>query len=1107
MVKRFVALAGVFVVLLSVVNIFAAVVIHEIHYDPDVKTEPVEFIELHNNGLATDLSGWSFDQGIDYTFPAGTIMAPGSYLVVAEDPAALQTKFGVPALGPWVGGLSNDGETIRLVDPLGNTVSEVDYGRGFPWPVVGGPPGYSIELANPFLDPDLGGNWRASDANAGNGQTLVPEDDVWRYFKGISEASTPREAWRQPGFNDSAWASGPLAIGYGENFINTTLGDMQGNYRAVMLRKTFVVTNLATVGSLQLEVIVDDGFNAWINGDHVVSFNLPGTNVAFDANANSALENLDWQTFNVPTGAGLQLGTNVLAIQMHNANLGNSSDAVLNARLKSVGTITPGPTPNAANSVAVADLPPRVRQVKHQPKEPTSGIPVTISAKVTDAESGIDAVRLHYQVVDPGQYIALDDPAYASTWTVVAMTDPDGDSIYETVLPGSLQVHRRLLRYRVFATDNAGQVLQAPLANDPEPNFALFTYDGVPAWSGAVEPGVTAVQNFGTNVMASLPVYHLISKKTDVEDCTWFDTYTGADYRWSGTLVHDGEVYDHIGYRARGGVWRYAMGKNMWKFNFNTGHRLEARDDFGNKYGEAWDKLNFSSVIQQGNYWHRGEQGMFETAGFKLFDLMDVESPNTHFAHFRIIDEAAETGPTQFDGDFWGLYLAIEQLDGRFLDEHDLPDGNLYKMESGTGTLNNQGATAVSDRSDLDTFLNTYNNSTPTDQWWRDNLDLERYYGYRSVVEGIHHYDIAAGKNYFYYNNPQSGRWQVVPWDLDLTWGDNMFGNGNEPFKSRVITRPVFEQEYQNRLRSFRDLIYNGDEGHRLLDDIASLINDLGGALSFVDADRARWDHNPILDDPTFIDRFNSNKARTGRFYMGNGGSIMPPTPDFEGMVQQMKNYISSRGGWIDTNLLDDPAIPNTPVISYAGTPGFPLDQIGFSSSAFVDGSGSFQQIEWRVGEVTDPGAPGYDPDEPPVYEATEIWEAQTANPGAADLAVTLPPTLLQPGRTYRARVRHLDSTGKASHWSAPVEFTADGPISRQSLVDNLRISEVMYNSAAGGDFDFVEFVNTNAVDTLDLSNVQITDGISYVFPTGTLMPPGSYLVVAKLPGVAFDAA
>ena len=47
-----------------------------------------------------------------------------------------------------------------------------------------------------------------------------------KHFKGTSEASTPVTAWRQAAFDDGAWSSGGLPIGYGETFITTTLADM-----------------------------------------------------------------------------------------------------------------------------------------------------------------------------------------------------------------------------------------------------------------------------------------------------------------------------------------------------------------------------------------------------------------------------------------------------------------------------------------------------------------------------------------------------------------------------------------------------------------------------------------------------------------------------------------------------------------------------------------------------------------------------------------------------------------------------------------------------------------------------------------------------------------
>src|SRR6185369_1126536 len=140
------------------------VLINEIHYNPDVKTEQVEFIELYNNDTnAVNLAGWYFSEGISFTFPSNTTIAPGAYKVVAQNPIALQTKFGYAgALGPYSGALSKYGEKLTLKNTQGDVEDSVDYQLGFPWPTVGDPPGYSIELINPDLDNDLGGSWRAS---------------------------------------------------------------------------------------------------------------------------------------------------------------------------------------------------------------------------------------------------------------------------------------------------------------------------------------------------------------------------------------------------------------------------------------------------------------------------------------------------------------------------------------------------------------------------------------------------------------------------------------------------------------------------------------------------------------------------------------------------------------------------------------------------------------------------------------------------------------------------------------------------------------------------------------------------------------------------------
>jgi lamin tail-like protein/CotH protein len=617
------------------------------------------------------------------------------------------------------------------------------------------------------------------------------------------------------------------------------------------------------------------------------------------------------------------------------------------------------PTPASQNRGFSDNVAPQIRQVKHTPNQPRSDQDVTITAKITDPD-GVQTPSLTYQVVTPGNYVSLQDATYNADWTVVDMHDDglDGDvtahdGTYTVQIPAAEQVHRGLVRYRIFAVDGRGDNVTAPYADDPQPNFAYFVYDGVPAWAGAIRPdaGDEAgdVVEYSSEVLQSLPVYHLIVKNQDVLDALHMPgahggEYWGSDYPWYATLVYDGTVYDHITFRARGGVWRYSMGKNMLKADFKRGHYFQGRDDYGRKYDTTWDKMNFSACIQQGDYQHRGEQGMFEAAAFKLFNMMGVEAPKTNWLHFRVIDEADEIGPSQYDGDFWGLYMTIEQMDGRFLNEHSLPDGNLYKIEGGSGDLNNQGATAVTDGSDVRAFTSGYR-SRPQSDWWYDNVNLAGYYGYRCVVEGVHHGDIASGKNWFFYLNPETSKWSMLPWDVDLTWANNMYGSGRDDFLNagQIFSNDDLEIAYQNRLREFLDLLYNADQLYQFLDEMANVIDPPTGGPTFVEADRAMWDYNPIMTSNVV----RSSKAGQGRFYQ------RAATHDFRGMVQIMKNYVVSSNRGFDS-YFEDPDIPQTPVVAATGPADFPMNALTFRASPFGDsqGPGTFSAMKWRLGEV-----------------------------------------------------------------------------------------------------------------------------------------------------------
>jgi len=666
----------------------------------------------------------------------------------------------------------------------------------------------------------------------------------------------------------------------------------------------------------------------------------------------------------------------------------------------------------AAGALA-ADPASPLRKAVHEPAAPRAGEAVRISVT---APSAVTQVRLWYQLVDPGAYLEAKDEAFRTNWIVQDMTagprDPE-TTLFTAPMPPARQTNRRLVRYRFTARAGNGAEISYPATNDVVPNFAYFVYDGVPAWAGAINPKsgderLRAPLVFDTNAMRRVQSYVLLAKGRSITNVTWRERAADKEYRYTGTLVADGIVYDHVRMRARGGQWRFSMAKNMWKFAFAKGHELRARDDYGRPYPVPWSKLNLRACIQQGDYGCRGEQGLFETVGFRLFNLAAVPASLTHWLQLRIITGPEETPTDQYQGDYWGLYLALEDVDGRFLRTHGLEDGNLFKMENGAGSLSHAAEGAVTNLSDLFKFMAAYQNSAPSETRWRSLLDLPEYYSYRAICECIHHYDIGYGKNYYYYRDLESGRWQVIPYDIDLTWADHMFGNGEEPFKLTVLAKPKLRLEYQNRLREIRDLLYNPGEAGRLIDECAAVIADPGGAPSPVDADRAKWDYHPVMR--------TAEKAGQGLFYR------ISPTRDFAGMARLMQDYVARRGAWIDTRLLNDSQIPATPEVAYAGPPGFPPAGLAFRVSEYR-GNAPFAAAQCRLAEIAPPVLERGRPIAPGKYEITPVWISGPRTNAVPEFVV--PANTVTAGRTYRVRARLQDTTGAWSHWSAPVEFVA----------------------------------------------------------------------------------
>ncbi len=348
-----------------------ALVISEVMYNPAGGGSDLEFIELYNDrAVFEDVGGYSFTNGIDYTFPQGTIIGAKKYVVVARDPAAVEAAYGISGVyGPWSGKLDNGGERVDFSNFSGEILISIRYNDRHPWPVSADGAGHSLILIKLAGDPEEASTWAASTfiggtpgaADAVQGQsedptlvTLVDVGQPGRYFKGTQEPSPDQQeqattAWTEIGFNDNPqttdWIDGPTGYGFSNEadelqWIRTELNDMRSNYVSVYARIPFTLTaeQISSFSQLVAEIHYDDACVLYLNGVRVADAGiLSGDPPAFDRRASSGS---DPPAVNVDLTDRIGLlvaGTNILAIQAHNSTP-TSSDCMGSPILRGVET-------------------------------------------------------------------------------------------------------------------------------------------------------------------------------------------------------------------------------------------------------------------------------------------------------------------------------------------------------------------------------------------------------------------------------------------------------------------------------------------------------------------------------------------------------------------------------------------------------------------------------------------------------------------------------------------------------------------------------------------------------------------------------------------------
>jgi hypothetical protein len=163
-----------------------ALVISEIMVATDAPD--TQFIEIVNRSAQNfDLWNWRLD-GVNLTFPAGSIITNGQTIVLAQDRAAFIAAYGSrPLFALFGGNLAAQGQSLMLIRPgeVGDEMIDgLRYEAGAPWPAA--PNGVSFQLIDTAQDNSRPSNWAADlAARATPGApnsvaaALTPYDPLW----------------------------------------------------------------------------------------------------------------------------------------------------------------------------------------------------------------------------------------------------------------------------------------------------------------------------------------------------------------------------------------------------------------------------------------------------------------------------------------------------------------------------------------------------------------------------------------------------------------------------------------------------------------------------------------------------------------------------------------------------------------------------------------------------------------------------------------------------------------------------------------------------------------------------------------------------------------
>jgi spore coat protein H len=323
----------------------------------------------------------------------------------------------------------------------------------------------------------------------------------------------------------------------------------------------------------------------------------------------------------------------------------------------------------------------------------------------------------------------------------------------------------------------------------------------------------------------------------EAKDLRALERNPGSNETHPATFLAAGEVCEGVGVRFRG-EWARSWPKKPLKIFFNRDQPFQNHHSLN--LNSAWRDAAFAR----------------EVLAYHLYAVCGVPASRSRLVRLNV------------NGHFRGVYVEVEQVDKTFLRRFDLKGAGLFKASSDENKaderdLGGEASFAVhyesesqktNDLHDLQSFCRELARTTNALDFFTRRVDLEKYINYLAATVLIQHWDGFNKNHFLVYDRSGSGKWFVVPWDLDRTFGDHwnpssdtvhlpiLLGTRRAPgvtgwnrLQDRFFHDPTLRAQFMDRLEKLLEQEFTSAKLFPLLDRFES---ELGADAAL---DRRRW--------------------------------------------------------------------------------------------------------------------------------------------------------------------------------------------------------------------------------------------------------------------------